>query len=488
MFGRAGRPQFDDEGYVFALAHEDDVKIARWKAQYDQIPEDTKDPNLIRMKKKLKKKMPTRRKNEQYWSEDQYQKLVEAPPANLASRGDLPWRLLAYLLTISPDLARIRNFASKRLLAPKQKEKIDDRLNQQLLTLHIGDFIDLRPTPPDDVGKADRNWPIPDDLSAPVASSAVDQFGFGVFEDDAEIEKVTEAQKAKEDKTTSPDPVDPPEHESQSLGSFGAILQEALAKDEPKESSSNARKVKHPSQTEEKDEYIPTTAYPTERLTQLLAFRSCHPLYGTFLLDHLGIADFPERIQIFESVLEVAGSIVPQVRVPPPSDLPIGPLAFHRIDPELIARGLATANDLDPSSSEPELDNFGREVRKYAVPLGDKMRRLFDSDFPNIRDLRTRSVWIAGDVLLNFGGDFQKFVTSRDLTKQEGVIFRHLLRMILLCEEFSQFCPIGETESAWAEQMQSISGQLIETCRSIDPESTDTALESMSNVADITQS
>src|SRR5690606_16209534 len=31
MFGRAGRPQFDTEGHVFALAHEDDVKIARWK-------------------------------------------------------------------------------------------------------------------------------------------------------------------------------------------------------------------------------------------------------------------------------------------------------------------------------------------------------------------------------------------------------------------------------------------------------------------------
>jgi len=31
MFGRAGRPQFDTQGYVFVLAHEDDVKIARWK-------------------------------------------------------------------------------------------------------------------------------------------------------------------------------------------------------------------------------------------------------------------------------------------------------------------------------------------------------------------------------------------------------------------------------------------------------------------------
>jgi len=35
IFGRAGRPQFDSQGYVFVLAHEDDVKIARWRQKYD---------------------------------------------------------------------------------------------------------------------------------------------------------------------------------------------------------------------------------------------------------------------------------------------------------------------------------------------------------------------------------------------------------------------------------------------------------------------
>jgi len=55
--GRAGRPQFDTRGYVYALAHEDDVKIARWQEKYDQIPENTKDPGLLAAKKKIKKKM-----------------------------------------------------------------------------------------------------------------------------------------------------------------------------------------------------------------------------------------------------------------------------------------------------------------------------------------------------------------------------------------------------------------------------------------------
>ncbi len=61
MFGRAGRPQFDTQGYVFVLAHEDDVKIARWKEKFDRIPEDTKDPGLLKAKKDLKRKMPKRR-------------------------------------------------------------------------------------------------------------------------------------------------------------------------------------------------------------------------------------------------------------------------------------------------------------------------------------------------------------------------------------------------------------------------------------------
>src|SRR5690606_15000560 len=80
IFGRAGRPQFDNKGYVFALAHEDDVKIARWREKFDQIPEDTKDPGLLRMKKELNRKKPTRRQTEQYWQASQFEQLRLAPP------------------------------------------------------------------------------------------------------------------------------------------------------------------------------------------------------------------------------------------------------------------------------------------------------------------------------------------------------------------------------------------------------------------------
>src|SRR3954447_3723705 len=69
IFGRAGRPQFDDRGYVFALAHEDDVRLLRWQEKFEQIPETTKDPNLLKAKKALKKKKPTRSDRTVYWTE-----------------------------------------------------------------------------------------------------------------------------------------------------------------------------------------------------------------------------------------------------------------------------------------------------------------------------------------------------------------------------------------------------------------------------------
>ena len=46
IFGRAGRPQFDDRGYVYALAHEDDVKIHRWREKYDSNPRGHQRPRI----------------------------------------------------------------------------------------------------------------------------------------------------------------------------------------------------------------------------------------------------------------------------------------------------------------------------------------------------------------------------------------------------------------------------------------------------------
>lgn len=344
IFGRAGRPQFDDAGYVVAVAHEDDVKLHRWKLKYDQIPEDTRDPMLIRAKKDLKRKKPARRENQTYWSEAQFRQLQLAPPAKLYSKGPMPWRLLAYLLKISPEVARVRTFMRKRLMDEPRLIAAEKTLERMLQTLAQAGYVTLDP-------------PVP-----------------------------------------PPDSTEP---------------------------------------------YAARLATPTPALDQLLVFRSVHPLYGAFLLKHLGLADRNERLQILESVLEVPRALWRSLRVPEENVMPPGPLARERIDPELIRRGLLIAKvPLAEGEEEDEDEWIPEEDRPPA--LGQKMRLLFDALHPDAGDVTVQPIWAAGE-LLEFGGNFNKFISAKDLVKQEGIVFRHLLRLILLCEEYRQVTPEGIT-------------------------------------------
>ncbi|MFO0845078.1 MAG: DEAD/DEAH box helicase [Gemmataceae bacterium] len=235
IFGRAGRPQFDDKGYVFAIAHEDDVRLLRWQEKYDQIPEKSKDPNLIKAKKQLKKKKPTRSDTITYWTEGQFKQLQGAPPGKLYSKGPLPWRLLAYWLKLSPEVATVRKVIHKRLMDEARIRAGEKQLDRMLLTLADHGFVTLDPAPP------------------------------------------------------------------------------------PRE---------------ELGDYEVVRAHPTPSLDTLLVFRSIHPLYGAFLLQHLGLADRDERMQALESVLEIPRAIIRSVRVPWEEHLPRDPLAINRLDNE----------------------------------------------------------------------------------------------------------------------------------------------------------
>ena len=123
-----------------------------------------------------------------------------------------------------------------------------------------------------------------------------------------------------------------------------------------------------------------------------------------------------------------------------------------------------------------------RRRRAWVLTLADKLRRLFDYDFPNVRDLRTSPVWAAGE-LLQFGGNFNNYVTSKGLQKQEGLIFRHLLRMILLLAEFTQLSPPDVAEADWRGELEDISARIAECCRRVDPTSTEKVLEEAANEA-----
>jgi hypothetical protein len=385
IFGRAGRPQYDDRGYVYALAHEDDVKILRWRDKYDAIPENTKDPNLLKAKKALKRKKPTRSDTRQYWGESQFKQLQAAPPGKLYSKGPIPWRLLAYLLTLSPEVARVRAVLRKRLMDENRIKANERILDGMLLTLAAGGFVRLEPEPPKGEG-----------------------------------DQVAEALKA----------------------------------------------------------YSPQQATPTPELDKVLIFRSIHPLYGAYLLNQLGIADPNERIQAMESVLEMPRPLLRYVRIP--DDIPPGPLAMTRLDPELVRRGLMAA-PVPPG----EQDEEDEEEEERPPALADKMYLFFEATFPDVTDVRTQSVWAAGE-LLRFGGNFNKYVQSRDLAKQEGIVFRHLLRLILLCGEFAQSCPPELSPADWQATLRDLADRLTASCREVDPASTDEVIE-LAHAADVVE-
>jgi superfamily II DNA/RNA helicase len=380
IFGRAGRPQYDDRGYVIALAHEDDVKILRWKEKYDKIPEDTRDAGLLKAKKDLKRKKPTRSDTRVYWSEGQFKQLQGAPPGKLYSKGPLPWRLLAYLLKISPEVSRIRSVIRKRLMDEPRIRAQDHALDRALVTLARHGYVELAPVPP------------------------------------------------AEDAPPAPDGV----------------------------------------------RYQAETATPTAKLDNLLVFRSIHPLYGAYLLEHMGLADRDERLQAFESVLEIPRAVLRYLRVPREDNLPPGPLARTRLDEDLIRRGLMVARP-EPSADEEEEDDW-REEEERPPTLAEKLRLLFDALYPEVTDVSTQAVWAAGE-LLRFGGNFNKFVQARDLVKQEGIVFRHLLRLILLLGEFAQVTPVDSSAEAWRAEMREIADRLTESCRAVDPASTDEVIE-----------
>src|SRR6056297_1495290 len=365
IFGRAGRPQFDDRGYVYALAHEDDVKINRWREKYDSIPEDTKDPGLLKAKKQLKKKMPKRRSGESYWTAAQFEQLQQAESADLVSRGRLPWRLLAYLFGRNPEVQPIRDMIGRRLLPPKGIEEAQRDLNRMLITLWSAGYIELDPKP----HAAEVKPPPP---------------------------------TAKEKK------------EAKTAGLFGEILDqmrdEGVAVSETKEDNSDPDLIE--SRGYEVENYRPATATPTERLERLVHLRSINPLFGVYLADQLAIADPEERIAALESVLEVPGSVARFCRMPSYDEMPAGTLATTRLDPQLLKLGLATSEELGAKGPDDDEDitdrGYGRvmfdEPKVWPLTIGEKILRLFRNDFPRVHDVNVRPVWIVGE-LMQFGGD-----------------------------------------------------------------------------------
>lgn len=536
MFGRAGRPQFDDRGYVYCVAHEDDVRIFRWQEKYDAIPEDTKDPLVRRAKKNMKKKMPRRRDGEQYWSEKQFEQLQHAAPARLTSRGRFPWRLLAYLIRQTGTVAALESAVRRRLLDSDERDDALKRLKRMLITLDAAEIIRLQPPPPnrsttddgdtensadnsgfqsrpagksllvdvtdgvredDPVAWTSRRTAAETDTEAPevtdfsAGTMAADDFGEGLFEEDhqkSEGDQHNAATPAASGDKGSPEDGSASqssdkgdtEAEPAKPGLLGRLIAEAKEGDGTAGISLSVPKSARSSQLGSQrgrdsgllstwDEYQPeyATAGPTMELMSV--FRSVNPILALYTADLMHRAGRDEQLQLMEALLVMTGSVASMVRVPFPDEMPHGPLALTYADGELLERGLATQEEINGYRDE----DTGRRIPP--MKLARKIELLFRSDFPGVTDARMTPVWCVGG-LLEFEGKFDRFVRARDLTKQEGIIFRHCLRMIMLCGEFAMIEPPGIDPDVWRSDLHDLAVQLTISCRTVDPDSTDETL------------
>ncbi|MCK4341473.1 MAG: DEAD/DEAH box helicase [Phycisphaerae bacterium] len=334
MFGRAGRPQFDTQGHVYAVAHDDDVKISKWRKKYEQIDPRSKDPGIMRMRKDLERKRPSRRKTEQYWSEGQFKTLIAAGPAKLYSRGMIPYSVLIFLLTKTGTLHEVREFISKRFTGVERIEKFQKQLDFMLANMQGLGYITLS----------------------------------------------------------------------------------------------------------EDGDHVTLD----ESIYRLLNYRSVDPLFGDFLAEQLTRSNFDEKILALEAVLEVPPPILRHCRIP--EDMPKGPLQEQILEPLLISMGVKLAEDFAREREEQEAERGGRrwldpweretEEEKEYPPTFPKMLKIaFEAKLTEPEPALVQPKWIAGDAFAR-DGEFFKCVKALNLIKQEGIVLRHLLRLVILAGEF----------------------------------------------------
>jgi hypothetical protein len=140
----------------------------------------------------------------------------------------------------------------------------------------------------------------------------------------------------------------------------------------------------------------------------------------------------------------------------------------------LTQRGLIIAKP--PKAEGEEEAEEEREPWEERPPVfAEKLRMLFEELYPEVTDVSVEPVWAAGELMLF--GDFNSYVKQCDLTKQEGIVFRHLLRLILLCAEFAELTPADTTEDEWRGWLRDVELKLTAACRKVDPTSTDQMIQ-----------
>jgi hypothetical protein len=211
-------------------------------------------------------------------------------------------------------------------------------------------------------------------------------------------------------------------------------------------------------------------------IEKLLNFRSVDPLYGAYLAEQLNHGNFEEKVQVLESVLDVAPVIVRRVPLP---ELPKGPLQTQVIEPLMIKMGVVLAQPSAESDYERRISDDRYEEDEELPPTFPEMLKIaFEASLPAPEPVAVQPKWIAGGAF-QMDCEFFKFARSANLIKQEGIILRHLLRLVILAGEF-----LVLTEDPDYERIGELATQC---CRRVDQRYTDRFLAEAENMRRLMQ-
>ncbi|MCA9244813.1 MAG: hypothetical protein KDA32_12705, partial [Phycisphaerales bacterium] len=195
----------------------------------------------------------------------------------------------------------------------------------------------------------------------------------------------------------------------------------------------------------------------------LLVFRSIDPLYGAFLASELAYSNFEEKLQALESVLESPPRIARLAGVP--HTVEPGPLETERLKPLLTQMGLlGSGAPAHGEDEEEEAEDWWAEEEERPPRFPEMLKLLFDSKLAAPEEIFVQPKWIAGGVIER-DCDFFGFVKAADLVKQEGLILRHLLRLVIMAGEFDE--RTGDPEYRRISEMST------RACQAVDPAYTD---------------
>ncbi len=204
----------------------------------------------------------------------------------------------------------------------------------------------------------------------------------------------------------------------------------------------------------------------SDSIDQLLVYRSIDPLFGEFLREQLSASSFEEKILALEAALPLPPALGSRVRIP--EELEPGPLQKDVLEPTLLKMGIVLSGEdggvvaVDDDEYE---DYWDPDDSETPLNLPEMLKALFDTKLETPEMIYLQPKWVAG-AIFDMNGEFFPYVRARDLAKNEGLILRHLLRLVTLAGEFSQRSSGDPDYTRLAEEATNV-------CQRVDPRYTD---------------